>query len=122
MVTWVIKLTRLVFYILTLCSFQFNAKMMSFPLLCLLVLAFAIVDDSSVSAKQICHCKARRYGSKDFEEKATKSCEPPFYCYDYAFVYNCEVKPEWRQQFHDCCNDFDNKQFNGIKCKEKPDV
>lgn len=92
--------------------------MNSFPLLCLLVVAFSIIDHNPVLAKkQICQCYSPDKGvSQKVHEKATKSCSIQFYCYSWVFKYHCEVTPEKRPTFDACCKTY-NEQLVGSSCQ-----
>lgn len=101
--------------------------MKSPPLVCLLIGAITIIDNDSVLAKQICRCHDKAKLFTGTWETVHESCTPKFACYRERKLHYCEVTPEKRLRFDECCDNYrlpnepSEKLFIGIVCKEMPD-
>lgn len=93
--------------------------MKEFLLICLL--AFTVIIDKSVLAKQICMCTINPISTPEsMHQLAAQSCQPEFYCYKYLSQFYCEVTNDRHVKFQKCCLDY-SPEITGTWCKEIPD-
>lgn len=91
-------------------------NMKAFLLICLL--AFAVIIDKSVLAKQICMCTVNPlYTPESMHKLAAQSCQPDFHCYKHISHFYCEVTNELVRKFHKCCLDY-SPEITGTWCKQ----